>query len=286
MSKKVTTEQLISVLKTAPSALRLEKIARALSLKHANDLQSLRHLLNDLITQKTLLLTLNNEYVLAQQKNIIQGVIQRNKKGFGFFISDLPDDIYVSARELVQVVDGDTVLAYLHAPQNKRTKIHIIQVVARKILRIAGTYTSAKHRGIVTPHTKSLPIIRVKQQANIADGKQVLVAIDNDYSKLSGHIVSILADEIDDQTTMDTLLYCAHIPSQWSDTVLQEGKKIAQQNLHLPTQNRTDIRDLSFITIDGTDAKDLDDAVYVEKYKNGYNINLFYYWFFNRILSF
>ncbi len=222
-----------------------------------------------------------NRFCLVARINLERGTVQGHPDGYGFFIPDnKSDDMMLSAKEMRTVMHGDIVLAYragLDRRGRAEGKIH--EVIEHANLTVVGRFYSEQGVGFVIPDNKRLTqdiSIPLEMAAKATNGQMVLVEILTFPSKRTlaiGKVIHILGDHMAPGMEIEVAI-CAHaIPDIWPEEVLAEVAKIPQSVSEKELKGRKDLRALPFVTIDGEDAKDFDDAVYCyPKPKGGYQL--------------
>ncbi|GAA3927424.1 ribonuclease R [Litoribacillus peritrichatus] len=205
------------------------------------------------------------------------GVVIGHRDGYGFVKpEDGSSDLYLHAREMGKVFDGDSVRVMVSGVDHKgRREARIIQVLKRNTLELVGRYYADGNAGFVVPDSR-----RMSQEVYIASGnageastgQYVVVQIERHPSrkeKAAGKIIKILGDHLAPGMEIDVALHTHDIPNEWPADVLDEIAGFSEQVSDDAKRHRVDLRDLPLVTIDGEDAKDFDDAVFCEKKKGG-----------------
>jgi len=220
-------------------------------------------------------------FCLLAKINLKRGTIQGHPDGFGFFIPDDESGDYVlSAKEMRAVMHGDVVLAFETSTDRrgrKEGKIH--EVLEHGNQTVVGRFFTEHGIGFVRPDNKRLTqdiSVPIEFSNNAKNGQMVLteiVAFPSERNQAVGKIIHILGDHMAPGMEIEVAI-CAHaIPDVWPDEVIAEVAKISQTVTDADRLHRTDLRHLPFVTIDGEDARDFDDAVYaVQKPKGGFQL--------------
>lgn len=220
-------------------------------------------------------------FCLLQRINLCRGTVQGHPDGFGFFIpDDGGDDMVLSAKEMRAVMHGDVVLAYQAGVDRRgRPEAKIHEVLEHANATVVGRFFSEHGVHFVFPDSKRLTqdISIPQEYINGAQNGQMvlveLIAFPNKRSQAIGRIIHILGDHMAPGMEIQVALHAHGIPFEWPEDVLAEVNKIPQHIDEAQLVGRTDLRALPFVTIDGEDAKDFDDAVYcVKKPKGGFQL--------------
>jgi ribonuclease R len=222
-----------------------------------------------------------NRFCLLQKINLQRGMVQGHPDGFGFFIpDDGGDDMVLSAKEMRTVMHGDVVLAYQAGVDRRgRPEGKIHEVLEHANATVVGRFFTELGVSFVLPDSKRLTqdiSIPPEFASNAKNGQIVLVeliAYPNKRSQAIGKIIHILGEHMAPGMEIQVAIHAHAIPFEWPDDVTAEVAKIPQQVSESQLKGRTDLRKFPFVTIDGEDAKDFDDAVYCyKKPKGGYQL--------------
>ena len=219
----------------------------------------------------------NGKYTLATKMGLIKGDISIANGKFGFL--DIPGEksVFIAGPNLNTAMDGDTVLVKVtkESVNSKSREGEVLQILTRGKSIVIGEYQQNDNFGFVRSRDNYKDIyISRKKKKNAKDGDLVAVKLyfwGDSERKPEGEIISVLGDSEGTSALIKALLINSGITEEFSQEVTEEVGKISE-NIQAEIANRKDLRDLDIITIDGEDAKDLDDAVYVEKNENGYKL--------------
>ncbi len=220
-------------------------------------------------------------YCLLQRINLQRGTIQGHPDGFGFFIPDSGGaDMVLSAVEMRSVMHGDVVLAYQTGVDRRgRLEGKIHEVIEHANANVVGRFFSEHGVGFVAPDSKRLTqdiSIQPEQTLGAKNGQIVLVellAYPSKRTQAVGKIIHILGEHMAPGMEIEVAILAHGLPAEWPDDV---SAAVAKIPLHVDKEQlkgRTDLSHLPFVTIDGEDAKDFDDAVYCyPKPKGGFQL--------------
>ena len=211
-------------------------------------------------------------------QNIQEGIYRRNPKGFGFVkIENLEDEIYISKENSLNALNGDTVVIKIYDDneENKRKEGKIIKISKREKQKIVGTFQKSKNFGFVVPDDKSFGTDIFISKSNIGKARnnhKVVVQITKYPIKgknAEGKIIEVIGGINEAGVDMLALIEEYSLPSKFPENVVQEAKNKGNHVDKKDIPNRVDCRNDVIFTIDGEDAKDLDDAIRVTKLENG-----------------
>lgn len=214
---------------------------------------------------------------LAAHMDLLKGRIQGNKDGYGFFIpEDGSGDMFLGTREMEKLFDGDEVLARHSGFDNRgRREGMVVEILKRRFEQIVGRYYREDGFGILVPDSKrvSHEILIPDQNAGSAEDGQFVVAEITEYPskrrKAVAKIVEVLGDSTTPGLEIEVAVRSHDIPHVWPSAVEKETYRFAEEVGEADLQGRADLRDIPFVTIDGEDAKDFDDAVFARQHKGG-----------------
>lgn len=218
---------------------------------------------------------------LIDKMNLIKGVIQGNKDGFGFVIpEDGSSDLFLSPSQMRTVFDGDKVLAKVSGMDRRsRREGRIVKILERKTEQLVGRYYAEDGFGLVMPHSKRITheiMIPPKKHKKAKDGDFVVVQITqfpHQHHKATGEVLEVLGDVSTPGMEVELALRGHNIPHEWPPEVTAEMKRFPTKVESNGQDYRIDLRKLPFVTIDGEDAKDFDDAVCCERVRGkGYTL--------------
>ena len=219
----------------------------------------------------------NGKYTLPEKEGFVKGEISISSGNFGFLDINGQASVFIPGTYLNTAMNGDTVLVRIlkESSDNKKREGEVYKVIKRNRDVIVGVFEHNLSFGFVRPRNSPKDIYIPKKLIKGAKtGDLVAVKVDfwgDDERKPEGGIVSILGSPKDTEALISSLLLNEGIEEKFPNEVLQELDKI-DENFSDELENRKDLRHLDIITIDGSDAKDLDDAVYVEKTEDGYKL--------------
>ncbi|MBB6453559.1 ribonuclease R [Salirhabdus euzebyi] len=266
---------------TASKPLSVNEIEEILAIDEdsAEDFTQLVKALNELEQEGELVRTRKNRYGLPEKMNLIRGKIQMHAKGFAFLLPEDADrdDVFLPQRDLNSAMNGDRVLVRIDSggENGQRAEGTVVRIIERSAQKIVGTYQDNGAYGFVVADDKRIPndIFVPKEKANGAvDGHKVIVNITKypeDRMSAEGEVVEILGHKNDPGIDILSIIHKHGIKSDFPGEVIEQANQVPDEINPDEIKNRRDLRDEVIITIDGADAKDLDDAVTVKKLDNG-----------------
>ena len=275
-------EAIMAVLEEAGQPKSLGKILTALGVDDEDGKIAIRRRLKAMVRDGQLLRNRKNLFGLARQMGMVCGLIQGHPDGFGFVIPEAGgDDIFLSAREMRQVLHGDKVMVRA-VEGDRRGKLEgsIVEVLQRNNQTVLGHYHLDSGIGYVIPDDRRIGqdiLIPQGQAAEAQQGQIVVAAIDRQPDKHSqpvGHISEVLGEHMAPGMEIEIATRKYELPYIWPDEVNKRVEKLPTEVQQDQVQGRLDLRELPLVTIDGEDARDFDDAVLSRKTKTGWELTV------------
>ena len=272
---------LLDMLTDVGKPLKVEPIMQSYGLKGQRMRSLLIDQLQDMVRAGQILENRRGEFCLTAKLDLITGKVSGHRDGFGFVIRDDgdPDDIFLSAREMRSLFDGDRVSIRIVGDDHRgRSQGELVDVLERGTQEIAGQFIRERGIGVVIPDNAKLShrvLIAKGESANAKHGNMVVVEI-LDYpthvEQATGRITTVIGAPGEKGIATDVAIHAHGIPFKWPDAVRQEVKDFGSEVPEKSKEGRTELRDVDLITIDGADARDFDDAVYCRKSENGWRL--------------
>ncbi len=237
--------------------------------------------LEELLAEGKLQLSKRGRYYKAEAKTVT-GIFTSHPKGFGFVsVEDREEDIYIGESDTKDAFLGDTVQVGLKGqPDGKRQEGVILQVLSHGVTEVVGTFEKSKSFGFVVPDNQRITrdiFIPLEHTRGAVSGHKVVVEL-TDYGagrkSPEGRVIEILGHSNDPGTDILSIVRAYQIPMEFSEKVLNQAERIAKPVSEADRQGRLDLRQEVCVTIDGEDAKDLDDAVSVRKEGENYVLSV------------
>ncbi|MFA6308919.1 MAG: ribonuclease R [Clostridia bacterium] len=223
--------------------------------------------------------TNNNRFGIPEKMNLIVGRLHGNERGFGFVISDDEDtnDVFISADSMNGAMHNDRVVARVNNKLSKNKKIEgeVIRILTRANTNIVGTFESNRNFGFVVSDDMRISgdIFVPKSQFNRAKpGQKVIAEITKWPEKrrnAEGKIIEVIGDKDAPGVDILSIIKAYKFSETFPKAVMEQVETISSVVPEETIKNRRDLRKTRMVTIDGEDAKDLDDAVSIEKKPDG-----------------
>lgn len=211
--------------------------------------------------------------------NLFRGKLTGHAKGFAFVTpEDNPgmDDIFIPPNETGTAMHGDVVMVRVSSETSgSRQEGTVIRILERGITQVVGTYSESKSFGFVIPDDKKIANdIFIPQHAShgAVEGHKVVVKLTS-YPEgrvsAEGEVIEILGHKNDPGVDILSVIHKYGLPMEFPDDVMEQANAVSDTIQESEIGSRRDLRNDVLVTIDGADAKDLDDAVTVSKLENG-----------------
>ncbi|QAX81597.1 Ribonuclease R [Candidatus Pseudomonas adelgestsugas] len=269
----IPSRKLILVyLATRGSPASREQIIEEFGLTTEDQLESLCRRLRAMERDTQLIYTNCGTYTSMNKIDLILGRIAGHRDGFGFLIpDDNSDDLFMSQVQMRLVFDGDRALARVSGLDRRgRREGVIVEVVSRSHKTIVGRYFEDGGIGFVVPDNPRVQqevLITPGRNANAKIGQFVEVKITHwptQRFQPQGDVIEVVGNYMAPGMEIDVALRTYEIPHVWPEAVVKEARKLNFKIKEKDKERRIDLRHLPFVTIDGEDARDFDDAVYCE----------------------
>lgn len=235
-------------------------------------------ILDELIAKGKIMLN-RRGLICLPEENIVVGEFMATQRGFGFVRAEgLEEDIFIPERASGNAFHGDTVKVRLtgHGGHSGRRKEgEIIQIVRRAVQTVVGTFSRNKNVTFVIPDNgKFTSDIYIPKGGTLdaVNGHKVVVELTdygNETRSPEGRITQILGHQNDPGVDILSIVKSFGLPEEFPEAVMKQVADVPESVASTEIAGRVDIRSLDTVTIDGEDAKDLDDAITIEKKEDG-----------------
>ncbi|WP_407673986.1 ribonuclease R [Paenibacillus phoenicis] len=270
---------------TAYKPMTYQELEEHFGITDAADFKEFLKMLNRLEQNGQIILTRTHRYGVPERMDLVRGRLQAHPKGFAFLIPEDRDhpDVYIHANDLKSAMNGDTVLVRVSSKSAGGGKLEgeVVRIVHRAITQVVGVFQNNESFGFVIPDDKRINkdlFIPREGFGAAVDGEKVVAEIveyPEGRSAAVGRVIEILGHKDDPGVDILSIIRKHQLPEAFPDDVMAEAQEVPDviDEAEIVRQGRRDLRDKVIVTIDGEDAKDLDDAVNVERLPNG-NIKL------------
>ncbi len=266
------------------SSLNYKQTASQLGITDKREKEQIRHALDELSLQGSLIETnrgkfkLNPQLIAAVTKaNTISGIVDMKQTGNAYVItSELPEDVFVSPNNTHHALNGDKVKVHLFPKRkDRKTEGIIVEIVERAKKQFVGIIHISKRFAFLVPDSTSIPVdiyIPLSTLKGAKDGQKVVAQITEwpeNAANPIGEIIHVLGEPGDNNVEMNSILASFDFPLKFPKVAEDEARKIRNVVPEAEISNRRDFRNIWTCTIDPVDAKDFDDALSLQKLPDG-----------------
>jgi ribonuclease R len=252
-----------------------KNIAKTLGVESAQDRDALSKRLGAMVRAGQLVVDRRNVYAIPSKLDLIKGRISAHPDGYGFLLVEDDEDIFFTRRQMRQVFHGDVALARVRSKNRQgKTEGEIVEVVERNTQQLVGRYYVENNIKLLEPLNKRINHeVIIQDVLTECDPGQIVVAEITQQPGPRGvvmaNIIEVLGDHLTPGIEVEIALRNNDIPSEWDAEILSLVDKMPGQVTAADKKDRFDLTELPFVTIDGEDARDFDDAVYCEQDEAG-----------------
>ncbi|ROS01662.1 RNAse R [Sinobacterium caligoides] len=270
-------EYILEHLKSFPEGRRHLELAEDFALEDEDSIEAIRRRLRAMERDGQAVRIHKGRYVPIESVPIVIGRVQGHRDGFGFLVpEDGSKDLFLHNRQMDWVFDGDVVKVRDsgHAYKGKREG-QIVEVIERNTEVLVGRYFRRGKAGFVVPDNARICheiTVRPELSAGAEDGQYVQVKIVEHpapHRSPEGEVLEIMGDYMAPGMEIEVAIRSHDIPHEWPQEVLDEIASLGAEVEEQDKVHRIDLRDKHFVTIDGEDARDFDDAVLAERNEEG-----------------
>lgn len=262
--------------------MKIKELAVLMDVPRA-EREDLEEVLSELLEEGKIEVSKRGKYSKAEGK-FLRGTFTGNVRGFGFVtIEGDPEDIFIPEERINGAMHGDVVQVALlpgKAEAGKRREGAVVKILQRGVIQAVGTFQKSKNFGFVVPDNMKLGqdiFVPAERSMGAVDGHKVVVEL-TDYGsekrKPEGKVVEIIGHINDPGTDIMSIVKGYDLPTEFPDKVLKQAINVGKPVSTADMAGRKDIRDWQMVTIDGEDAKDLDDAVSLTKEGENYRLGV------------
>lgn len=244
--------------------------------------EELKKVLDTLVEDGKITLSKRGKYTKGQTKRFT-GIFQAHPRGFGFVIQEgVENDVFISEENINGAFQGDEVEFIITKSQEagRRTEGKIVRILSHSTTKIVGLYEKCKSYGFVRPDNQ-----RILSDIYIPEGKEkgamtghkVVVSLTSyggERMKPEGVVTEIIGHINDPGTDIISIVKGFDLPMEFPERVMNQAERVAKEVSEADRAGRMDLRDWKMVTIDGEDAKDLDDAVSLTKDGENYQLGV------------
>jgi ribonuclease R len=273
-------ELILEVMKSRGVPQNLEELAGQLGVADAEDIESMRRRLNAMERDGQILKNRRDRYCVVNHTDLIAGRVIGHADGFGFLRPDEGgEDLYLSSKEMRALMHDDRALVCVRGVDRRgRREGGLVQVLERKTQRLVGRLFQERGIAYVVPDNKHIAheiLIPEEHLGGAAPGQIVVAELIEQPTRQRdpiGKVAQVIGDHMAPGMEIEVAIRSFDLPCEWPDAVLAEVAGLSGEVPEEAKAERTDLRHLPLVTIDGEDARDFDDAVYCERTPKGWKL--------------
>ena len=242
------------------------------------DLQSVIDALRQLCQDGRLVRLKKNHYALPDRQNLLRGRVHAHPDGYGFLIAEDKEieDVYLNHREMRRVMHGDRVMVRIDHKQRGGNQAHVVQIIEHGQKRLLGSYEEIDGRAFLIPMDARIGAMPLKSNAaKLGQGKVIAAEITRFGTAMSppeATMVQVMGDPNDPEVQAQSIIFRFDLSPSFPPEVHREVMSAEFDISAAEIARREDLRDLPIVTIDGENARDFDDAVFVRRKGRGYEL--------------
>jgi ribonuclease R len=276
----VSKTQLVTYLANQKRPQAWIDIAAGLGVQTKREKKSLSGHLSAMLKSGELLFNRKEQYCLVQQSDLETGTVIGHADGFGFLKRDAGgDDMFIPPHEMRTLMNGDRVVAS-RGKLNRQGKLEarVVEVLERKVKTVVGRFFDVMGVFHVEAENKRIfqhILIPADATLGAKDGQIVMAEISRYPSARTqtiAKVTEVMGDHMAPGMEIDMAIRSHELPSSWSQAVFDEAQRFGATVTEADLVDRKDVRKLPFVTIDGADARDFDDAVFCKKMAKGWKL--------------
>ncbi|WP_341937946.1 ribonuclease R [Marinimicrobium sp. C2-29] len=269
-------EYILELLDTAQGPVTHPEVCDMLEITDEDRVEAVRRRLIAMARDGQLVSNRRGAFARLDKIDVIRGRVQGHRDGYGFVIpAKGGNDLYLHNRQMRRVFDGDEVLVRVTGTYRGKEEADIVEVLSRNTHQLAGRFFKDDGVQFVSPENLRIThdvMIPPGAEDGAESGQIVVVEITQQPDKkrpTTGRVIQVLGDHMAPGLEIDLAIQTHDIPNVWPEAALEEANALADTVQEQDKLHRVDVRHLPFVTIDGADARDFDDAILAEKRKGG-----------------
>ena len=254
----------------------LDELKILMNVDTAKEFTEFMKAFNELEDEVVIIADKKDRYFLAEKLGYFKGILHVNPRGFGF-VENEEVRCYVSEDEMNYAVDKDEVVAQSWVNYDGSSECRIVRIIKHNLSKLVGTVKIKDGRKYFLPDSETIDA-RIKitnyNDFKLINDMKVLVQITKFGKALEAKIIEVIGYKYDPGVDILSVLLEHDIDPEFNEDVKEELRKVPEKVTRKDLEGREDLRDELIITIDGDDARDLDDAVSVKKIEHGYRLGV------------
>ena len=271
-------DAILKRLEAAGAPCSHERIAALLDVRARDEIAALGNRLRAMVRDGQLLQTRDRRFGIVSAMELLPGRVIGHPDGYAFVRpDDGTPDIFLAPRDARQVMHGDRILVRI-AGQDDRDRPYgsVVEVLSRANSEVVGRYFEEGGVGFVSPDNRHLNqdiLVPPGKAGGARHGQIVVVTIDQPPDarhQALGHVSEVLGEHMAPGMEIDVAIRTHGLPTTWPEALAPELQRVPSGVTAADLEGREDLRHLPFVTIDGADARDFDDAIHCRRTRGGY----------------
>jgi ribonuclease R len=255
-----------------------KQLAKRLNIKDVSTRREIITVLEYLTGKEDLIEIYPGKYKLKSKGGYVFGTVDMTQFGYAFVLTEaIEEDVFISRNNLNHALNGDYVKVYMYARRRgKRVEGEVVEIIERARKTFVGIVEVSKHWSFLNPDSKEMPydlFIPPDKLGGVRNGQKAIARI-TEWPRGSknpvGEILEVLGDPGTNETEMHAILAEFELPSKFTKEVEEAAELVPVKITKEDYAERRDFRQVPTFTIDPEDAKDFDDALSIQKMKNGH----------------
>ena len=271
---------LIEFLAGIGAPVSFDRIASAHALRTPDEQEALQRRLSAMERDGQVIRNRRGEFGLVDRMDLVTGRVIGHRDGFGFVRpDDASTDLFLSPRQMRSLMHGDRVVARVaRVDRAGRREGALVEVIERGVGRVVGRLRRESGVTFVRPHNSRIHhdvLVPPDASSDARDGDYVVARITEPPTRRHppiGVVEEVLGSRMLPGMEIDVAIRTYELPVAWSEDVLSEAAALPARVRGVDREGREDLRRLEFVTIDGEDARDFDDAVHCERTAGGWRV--------------
>ncbi|MBE0652982.1 MAG: RNB domain-containing ribonuclease, partial [Bacteroidales bacterium] len=278
-SKQNLINQSLGIFSSFPRKnFNYKQISKMLGIRDEAQRQLIMQVLNELVSEDHIEEISTGKYRLKSKAGYANGTIDMTQHGYGFLVTDeMEEDIFIPRNLLHTALDGDSVKVYIYPARKKAGRLEgeVMQILKRARENFVGTVDISGNIAFLIPDSKKMPYdlyIPLEKLNGAKNGQKAIGKITDWPAKVKnpfGEITEVLGNPGENEVEMHAILAEYDLPWKFQEEISAAAEEISDKINPQDYKERRDFRDVLTITIDPHDAKDFDDALSLERLKNG-----------------
>ena len=262
-------------LKETAEPVAFTRLVKMLLHDNSRDREALRRRLGAMVRDGQLIVDRRRVYALASRLELLTGRVSAHPDGYGFLLQEgTHEDVFLTRRQMRQVFHGDLVKVRVRGQDRRgRSEGEIIEVIERNTKQLVGRYFEESGVAQLEPLNRRINHeVLLKSEVSYQEGQILVVQIieqPSTYGVVTASVAEVLGDHLTPGIEVEVALRGNDVPTDWPAEVKEAVRQMPSAVSKADKRNRFDLTEIPFVTIDGEDAKDFDDAVFCESNANG-----------------